>query len=126
MGHGNNASSFYWNQLMKKLYVLITLFTLSGSGFSDDNRENILLDKMYQDIINTMPPSQRKLIDSTSKQYAEKSTGNFVTTSDSLKESPINTSDQNESIKKILQQAQENRDKRIIHFMSTDPKTEEK
>lgn len=111
---------------MKYFYFLTALFTLLENGFSDDINENLLLDKMYQDIINTMPPSQRKLIDSTSKEYAEKLLRNNATISDSLKQFQINTPDQNESIRKMLHQAQENRDKRIIHFMSTDPKTDEK
>ncbi len=117
---------FYRNQLMKKMYLLTILFTLLGNVVSDENDETVFLDKMYNNIINAMPSSQRKLIDSTSKQYMEKSLRRDEIIGDTLKESPIKTPDNNEFIRKMFQQVQENRDKRVIHFMSTDPKTDEK
>jgi hypothetical protein len=111
---------------MKKMYLLTILFTLLGNVVSDENDETVFLDKMYNNIINAMPSSQRKLIDSTSKQYMEKSLRRDEIIGDTLKESPIKTPDNNEFIRKMFQQVQENRDKRVIHFMSTDPKTDEK
>lgn len=97
-------------------------FTYAGS----DN-DKAILDKIYSDVIKSLPQSQRSIIDSaysnTHKQqkqinlYAQQKSGDTVNVKTDVK-LPDGL---NENLIKMMQQIDTMHQKRIIHFMTHDP-----
>jgi hypothetical protein len=115
--------------MIVKRIILLLMFTIQGS-LAEDRDQSAFLDNMFRDIIQTMPKTERHIVDSVLKRPVDKTTIN--PTNNILPDSTINAEsgtfsyEQNEKLKKIIDQVNINRDKRIIHFMSTDQETETK
>jgi hypothetical protein len=93
---------------------------------ASDSDDAKLLEQMYKDIISTIPQSQRNFIDSAYKQYPDNTSAPVSNDSIPSQQNQQPSSVQNKLQEKIYQQIDESREKRIIHFMSTDPQTEMK
>jgi hypothetical protein len=110
---------------MKSVFFLLFLLSIVAGLSASDRDDAKLLEQMYKDIISTIPQSQRQFIDSAYKQYPDHASA--PVSNDSIPSQQDQQHNiQNKLQEKIYQQIDESREKRIIHFMSTDPQTEMK
>jgi hypothetical protein len=118
------------NRTIAVLICISCLFA-AGNAQSIDNKR--VLDKMYNDILKSIPASQRALIDSTYTSSQKKQiNGNNTTflTNENDQASAGNAEDiklpeaVNRDLVKMMQQIDTMRQKRMIHFKSTNVPTE--
>ncbi|HEX3019265.1 MAG TPA: hypothetical protein VHP36_03140 [Chitinispirillaceae bacterium] len=107
---------------------LIILCMFDFYAFASDAGGKPVLDKMYDDIIKSMPLSKRQVVESISKMNRNqnvpecKAGAIAENRSDSIDGNlPSLPDDLNRNLMKMIQQIDTMREKRIIHFMTVDP-----
>jgi hypothetical protein len=116
--------------IMPSVKAVVLLISIILTVYSQENCQSKYLDDMYNDIIQSIPKAQRQLVDSAFKNPKDKTTTN--TPHNNQYDSSVNnesktfSNEQNEKLKNMIEQANINREKRIIHFMSTEQETETK
>lgn len=111
--------------------ICISGLVAAGNAQSMDNKE--VLDKMYNDIIKSIPASQRALIDSVcaSSQKKQLNGTSGVSSNNGINQKGADNGKDiklpetvNSDLIKMMQQIDTMRQKRIIHFKSSNVPTE--
>lgn len=125
------ACSFFKRQTIMtiKKILLFLMLTIQWSS-AEEKDQSAFLEGMFRDIIQTMPKAQRQIVDSVFKQPTDKTSvhpnNNNIPDSTVNPESGTFSYEQNEKLNKMIDQVNISREKRMIHFMSTEQETETK
>lgn len=112
---------------MNNIFTILLLFSLAVSG--QNNNDSAILNKMYNDILNSIPASKRGLIDSayvisTSKNNTVLSSNKSIDEKDttySIDKTSLLSEETRKNLLKMIQQIDTLRQNRIIHFMTNEP-----
>jgi hypothetical protein len=113
---------------MKYIIGFVMLLHFSASfTFAESDNDKVILDKIYNDVIKSLPQSQRSIIDSAySNTHKQKKQVELYARQKSADTANVKTDvklpyDLNENLIKMMQQIDTMHQKRIIHFMTHDP-----